>query len=114
MESGTEDFAHMRTAGSRSRERNSLPANGEDDWVQSLAQIAPIGIIRADAQGRFIYANARWCEMTGYPAETALGLGWDRVVHPEDVEKVRAAWRSMRECGLPFGLEFRYVKPSGR
>ena len=89
MDSGTEDFAHTRAAGSRSRERNSLPVSDGGDWVQCLAQIAPIGIIRADSQGRYIYANARWCEMTGYPAETALGIGWDRVVHPEEAVWLR-------------------------
>jgi PAS domain S-box-containing protein len=114
MESGAANIAHTRTAGPPARERSGLPANRENELLRFLADITPLGIVQADADGRFTYANARWCQMTGYPRETALGLGWDQVVHPEDVETVREAWSRMREYGVPFSLEFRYLQPTGK
>ena len=90
------------------------PRAAKIELLRYLADLSPVGLIQADADGRFTYANARWCQMTGYPRETALGLGWDQVVHPEDAEAVREAWTRMREYGVPFSLEFRYLQPDGQ
>jgi PAS domain S-box-containing protein len=114
MESGAEQIASTRTGGLPARERVVVPVSKENDLIRFLADISPLGIVQVDVEGRFVYANARWCQMTGYPRETALGLRWDQVIHPEDVELVSRTWHRMQEYGLPFSLEFRYLQPSGK
>lgn len=67
--------------------------------------------MQTDKEGRFVYANAKWCQMTGYASDWVRGRGWEEVVHPEDAETMRDAWMRMQEYGVPFSMEFRYVRP---
>jgi PAS domain S-box-containing protein len=90
------------------------PANGDGSWLQLLGQVSPVAIYRGDAEGRCIYVNERWCELSGLPPEAALGSGWERAVHPEDVPLVAEEWVRSLELGVPFSLEYRYCQPSGR
>ena len=61
------------------------PSQTDDyEWLRCLARSSPVGIYRADSLGHCKYVNERWCELTGYPQEAALGVGWERVIHPED------------------------------
>lgn len=50
----------------------------------ALARIAPVGILRFDAEGRCNYVNRRWQEMAGFTIDEAIGEGWLEAVHPED------------------------------
>ncbi|QIR41086.1 PAS domain S-box protein [Tolypothrix sp. PCC 7910] len=53
----------------------------------SLAEASPVAIFRLDAAGQCMYVNERWCEMTGRPAEEAMGYKWLNAVHPEDRDR---------------------------
>lgn len=70
-----------------------------------LAETAPLGIFRADAQGRWTYANPAWRRI-GAAAE-ALGDGWLAALAPEDSEAVRRQWRRSVEGGQPFEMRVR-------
>ena len=83
-------------------------------WLHVLARISPVGIYHADAAGLCIYVNERWCELTGYPREAALGAGWELVIHPEDRARVREEWGRLTAQGKPFRSEYRYLQPGGR
>jgi PAS domain S-box-containing protein len=63
-----------------------------DGLVRLLAQIAPVGIVQTDAEGQCVFANDRWCAMTGTTVAQALGAGWSDVLHPDDVERVTEEW----------------------
>jgi PAS domain S-box-containing protein len=43
------------------------------------------GIAEVDLRGRFLRANARFCEITGYSADELLNCGFGSITHPEDV-----------------------------
>ena len=102
------------------RGADELPAAAEpspaDDheWLRSLARISPVGMYRADAAGLCNYVNERWCELTGYPRESALGSGWERALHPEDRARVREEWSRVAAQGEAFRSEYRYLQPGGR
>lgn len=113
MESGTDDLSLQRAAGGRSRERGSVPVNGENELLRHLADLSPIGIVHTDKDGRYAYVNERWCQITGHAQEWAIGRNWDEVVHAEDVDAVHDSWARMNEYGLPFSMEFRYVHADG-
>jgi PAS domain S-box-containing protein len=49
-----------------------------------LADEAPIGICRIDAQGRFLIANAALQTMLGYRGEQLVGLPFWTFLHPDD------------------------------
>lgn len=48
---------------------------GADHW-RMLIEAAPIGIFQTDHQRRYTYISPRWSEITGIPAEVALGQEW--------------------------------------
>jgi hypothetical protein len=51
--------------------------------------------------------NDRWLEMTGLTHETALGEGWVRIQHPDDLSSTLAAWQHSIETGKPYDIEHR-------
>jgi PAS domain S-box-containing protein len=80
---------------------------------RTLAEVSPVGIFHADAQGRFLYVNERWCELAGLSAEEARGDGWLRTVHLDDRERVLAEWRRAVTEQQPFRSEHRLQHPNG-
>lgn len=53
------------------------------DQLQALTDSAPIGIFQTDDERRYVYTNPRWSEITGVPAELAVGRTWSSVIEPE-------------------------------
>ena len=80
---------------------------------RSLSQASPVGIFETDAQGRDIYHNARWYDMTGLSEAEALNDGWLRAVHPADRDALAAEWaRCVRERQA-FAMDYRYLNRDG-
>lgn len=107
---GLEEQVNIRTA-------ELIKVNDElktsERLFQTIAQMSPVGIFRANAQSDFVYVNERWCKIAGLPAENALGDGWVKAIHPDDRESYYAAWyKSVREK-RPFNAEFRFQHPGG-
>jgi diguanylate cyclase (GGDEF)-like protein/PAS domain S-box-containing protein len=80
---------------------------------RSLADSSPTGIYRRDDDGRCIYVNDRWSEITGMSAEEALGFGWRSIIHPDDMSIFLPIepLTSLRPRDVP--LEFRVLRPTG-
>ncbi len=79
-----------------------------------VADHLPAGLFIADGEGRIIFVNERWCDITGIPAEEALGDGWQRAIHPEDLDELLAAWTDAVKSRRTFRGESRYLRPDGR
>gem|GEM_PF-1491363 len=80
---------------------------------QTLACNAPVGIFEADPQGRFTYVNARVLEIAGVAVGTALGEGWQALLHAEDRATVLEQTTAACAEGAPFWLECRLCRPDG-
>ncbi|MBD2176311.1 PAS domain S-box protein [Pseudanabaena sp. FACHB-1998] len=84
----------------------------------SLATAAPVAIFHFNKQGKCTYVNDRWSEMTGYPAESALGDGWTDTLHPEDRDLFISQWIQSHSDPNPvkqiinYG-EGRHLRPDG-
>lgn len=85
----------------------------EKKRYQTLAETSPVGIFQSDARGATTYVNPRWCEITGLPAEQALGDGWLRAVHPEDRKKVAAGWKKALKERRISKYNLRFMRPDG-
>ncbi len=78
----------------------------------SLVDLAPVGIIQTDVDGKRVFCNSRWCEMTGMTLEQALGDEYYETIYPPDLPLASAAWEDMMKSTLPFeSLVFRYQRP---
>lgn len=78
---------------------------------QTLTEASPVGIFRTDTQGKCLYVNDRWCQMTGISLEDALGDGWIGSIHPEDRLRISREWYAAAKQNLPFRLEYRVQRP---
>ncbi|MBZ0154665.1 MAG: PAS domain S-box protein [Alphaproteobacteria bacterium] len=79
----------------------------------TLAEISPVGIFYMDTGGNCIYVNERLRRIAGISLEEALGSGWTQLIHPDDRERVAAAWKRAIENRTLFKQEFRFLKPRG-
>jgi PAS domain S-box-containing protein len=61
----------------------------------------------ADPQGNITDFSQRWLELTGMEREQALGGGWTRAPHPDDLPAMAAAWSHSMATGAPYDVEHR-------
>ncbi len=59
------------------------------------------------------FTNKRWRDYTGLSQAEALGLGWQRTFHPDDLGKVMENWRAVQASGEPSGAEARVRRADG-
>ena len=54
------------------------------------------------------FVSRRWREYTGLSAEDTAGSGWQRVVHPDDLQRHLKKWHVRAAAGEPFEDEARF------
>lgn len=79
----------------------------------TLASASPVGIFQTDSQGRCLYVNQRWCEMTGLLPQDAIVEGWSQTLHPQDSERVMQEWHEAVQEHRPFSAEYRFQHADG-
>ena len=84
-----------------------------EERFRELSESSPVGIFQTDSAGLCLYTNARWRTLTGQSLEESLGMGWSRVLHPEDRIRVLAKWGACVAEGRPYEDEHRYVTARG-
>ncbi|MGB6308266.1 MAG: PAS domain S-box protein, partial [Steroidobacteraceae bacterium] len=75
---------------------------------------APLGILYADREGRFLRFNAAFCAMLGFESAQLAGAGFGDFTCIEDVARVAAGLDRLWSGGVQFvDLEKRYVRKDG-
>ncbi len=82
--------------------------------LDRLCELLPVGIIRTDPDGRCLYVNTRWFQMTGVSPAEASGEGWVEAIHPDDRERVLEQWQQSAAKAREFGAEFRLLAADGQ
>ncbi len=59
------------------------------------------------------FTNKRWRDYTGLSQAEALGFGWQRTFHPDDLGKFMENWRAVQASGEPSGAEARMRRFDG-
>jgi PAS domain S-box-containing protein len=78
-----------------------------------IADSMPQMVWASDAGGGYDYYNARWYEFTGAPIGSTDGEGWSNMLHPDERDSARVAWRLACKSGEPYRLEHRLRHHSG-
>jgi PAS domain S-box-containing protein len=84
----------------------------ERELRQNLDMIPALSWIGAPG-GELLEANRQWLDYTGISRENARGMGFLKAFHPDDVEKVIAAWTELLVTGKPGGVEARMLRHDG-
>ncbi len=84
-----------------------------DDRFKTLCASAPLAIFQCDAQGKTIYMNPLWEQISGYAVEESLGDLWMQAIHPDDYLNVVEAWRRTISHPQNWLSEHRLLTPEG-
>lgn len=91
------------------RSSKSEPMHGLSD--PAIADKAPIGIFRADAEGLITYINPALERISGVPASRALGNSWLRSAPAEFRDGVEREWKAAVASGQNWETEFKFTHP---
>jgi PAS domain S-box-containing protein len=95
------------------RKQDEEALSASEQRYQTLANVSPVGIFRSDASGATIYVNPRWCEISGQPAEKAMGYGWLDAVDPNQRAQLAEGWQDVVKNQAISNSEYRFLRPDG-
>ncbi len=70
------------------------------EWIPHVVWVT-------DNEGSTQYFNRRGHDLVGLNADETSGLGWLRVVHPDDTPHAQEAWLAALRGGTPHEVEYR-------
>jgi len=82
-------------------------AKEAEDRTRLIIDTVPAQLWTETPDGVVNFVNRRWVEYTGMTLEQAVGSGWNRMVHPDDIDRVRNSWRKLISEGKPREIESR-------
>ncbi|QXV64271.1 PAS domain S-box protein [Mucilaginibacter sp. 21P] len=78
-----------------------------EENFRTITNIIPQQVFTAAPNGKLVFVNKQVCDYLGKTDAEIIQKGWDESIHPEDVEKCRAAWSTSVQSGKDFTIEFR-------
>ncbi|WP_342113667.1 sensor domain-containing diguanylate cyclase [Pseudoduganella sp. OTU4001] len=96
------------------RKRQELAVRRNQAELQAVNDASPLGLVRADAEGKCTYVNRTFEAITGMARDAALGDGWFSAVHPNDREMLQASLRHLTQTQQAFQETLRCVHPDGK
>ena len=79
---------------------------------RQLADAMPQAVWTVDPDGKVDFCNRSWLEYTGFQEKPVPEDAWSSVIHPDDLEHVKATWDRAIASGEPFESEFRFKRAS--
>jgi PAS domain S-box-containing protein len=94
------------------------PTDNNGGWSISeerlIIDTAPTLIHTALPDGFLDFFNKRWLDFLGVGLKEVQGWHWTDVIHPDDVDKLVADWRSSLKTGVPLEVEARVRGANGQ
>lgn len=79
-----------------------------------IMAFAPIGFYQVSPEGKIIFVNKKWLEISGLTLEENLEGQWLQLIHPDDLESVMKAWQAFVNGGSDFEEQYRYQRKDGQ
>jgi PAS domain S-box-containing protein len=116
LEEATEDVSFALEIQSKevSRRKAEEAIYQSEKRYHTLTEVSPVGIFRTDKIGSTTYVNSRWCEISGFTFQMAMGNGWFDAVHPEDKTSILSNWNKTAASKEISSLEYRFLKSDGQ
>jgi PAS domain S-box-containing protein len=85
-----------------------------EERYRSIFEQAAVGIVYAGLDGRFLRANSKMFEITGYTESELAALTFQDITHPDDLQADLDHLRRLAAGEIPsFGMEKRYRRKDG-
>ncbi len=78
-----------------------------EERYSAIIHQATAGVIEMNLDGKHIFVNKKWCEITGFSEEELYALTAFDYVHPDDVDHCRQIFQQTAATGKPFIREKR-------
>jgi PAS domain S-box-containing protein len=95
------------------RKRTEKALAESEDHYHHAVELNPEVPWTADADGMILDAGPRWETLTGLTWEEALGNGWLKALHPDDLERTIGIWKRSLITGVPVEVEYRIGRGDG-
>ncbi|MBA3704564.1 MAG: PAS domain S-box protein [Bacteroidetes bacterium] len=81
--------------------------------IRIIGEVMPQKVWTACPEGNINYLNQRWLDYTGKSFDELKDLGWQTVIHPDDLDKLQESWQYSIDTGNAFELEHRIMQNDG-
>jgi PAS domain S-box-containing protein len=95
------------------RKRAETALRQSEERYRYLSNAIPQLVWISNVKGECVYVNQRWCEFTRMTTEQISGLGWQTILHPDDIDSVMREWMTAMQTEEPYEQELRYQKYDG-
>lgn len=106
MQSG--DAVHPATAPTKSTE---FPP--ERDFLERFRNLSPFGVGHWDIAADEVWSNDQYRRVVGRSLDECRAIGWNHVIHPDDLLKYTTASDLLGTVGTPLILTVRFLRPDG-
>jgi PAS domain S-box-containing protein len=96
------------------RQRAEDGVRRSEDHLRLVIDTIPQQIWSGPPDGSLDFCNAQWRSYMGLTQEELQGEGWQRMLHPDDRERVLKAWRESVANGTPYESEERHRGADGQ
>jgi PAS domain S-box-containing protein len=96
------------------RERAEEAVRRSEDRLRLVIDTIPQQIWSGPPDGSLDFCNLQWLSYTGLTQEQVQGEGWQRMLHPDDRERVLMAWEESVAKGTPYEQEERHRRAQGQ
>jgi PAS domain S-box-containing protein len=84
-----------------------------EERFHAILRQATAGIVRKDAEGRFLFVNQAFCNMLGYTESELMGKTIWQFTQKDDLEENKKLYERTMMEGIPFKLEKRLIRADG-
>jgi PAS domain S-box-containing protein len=90
------------------RVRTESALTASERRFRAITEATPGIVFVCDADGRNIYVNPQFSELTGRSFSDLMGEGWLQVIHPDDRDRAAATWGGAVRTGRLYEIEMRF------
>jgi diguanylate cyclase (GGDEF)-like protein/PAS domain S-box-containing protein len=94
----------------RDLQQLTIELSGREQAIMAIADAAPTGIFRTDADGNFTFVNQQLLEIGGHCDVTSIA---DAPIVAADRDQVVAVWIDAQQTCSPLSVRFRIHRPDG-
>ena len=102
------DYANLYWNDITERKRSEVALRESEARFRQLADAMPQIVWTARFDGYIDYYNERWYEFTGFERNEFGQSSWERILHPDDVQRCVETYFGCIHEGKPYEIEYRF------